>query len=63
MDTSNVGPGRTFNTVTDAYDAQAGRYADKLPTIPTIEKLPQAQLPMAPMPTPFIIKGGGSGER
>lgn len=47
----------------NVYDAQHGRYMDQLPTMPTESKLPTQQMPMAPMPAPFAIKGTGTGER
>lgn len=42
----------------NVYDAHAGKYMDHMPSIPTEAKLPTAQLPMAPAPAPFTIKGG-----
>lgn len=49
--------------VTNVYDAVAGRYGDALPGIATDAKLPTQQMPMAPAPSPFVITGGGSGQR
>lgn len=63
MDTSNIGQGRAYPEVVNAYDAKAGKYMDQLPAMPTESKLPTQQMPMAPMPSPFVIKGGGGGER
>ncbi len=63
MDTSNIGQGRQYNEVVDAYDAKAGKYGNQLPAIPTDAKLPTQQMPMAPAPSPFVLKGAGTGER
>lgn len=63
MDANNIGPGRTFADVTNAYDAQAGRYMDKVAAIPTADKLPTQQMPMAPAPKPFVLKSSAGGER
>lgn len=63
MDTSNIGQGRQYNEVVDAYDAKAGKYANSLPAIATDAKLPTQQMPMAPAPAPFVLKGTGTGER
>lgn len=43
---------------TSVYDAKAGIYRDAIVGIPTADKLPTQQLPMAPMGTPFVVKGG-----
>lgn len=45
-------------STTDVYDQKAGVYHDAIVAIPTSEKLPTQQFPMAPMATPFTIKGG-----
>lgn len=58
MDTSNIGQGRAYPEPVNAYDAAHGKYADKLPAITTDAKLPTQQMPMAPAPSPFVIKGG-----
>lgn len=63
MDASNIGQGRAYPEAVNAYDAKAGKYADPLPAIPTEAKLPTQQLPMAPMKTPFALKGAAGGER
>lgn len=42
----------------NVYDARAGKYMNPMPSISTEAKLPTAQLPMAPAPAPFTIKGG-----
>lgn len=58
IDPKQIGQGREFGSATQAYDAQAGIYRDAIVGIPTADKLPTQQLPMAPMGTPFVIKGG-----
>lgn len=63
MDTSNVGQGRAFPEPVNAYDAKAGKYADALPAMATEAKLPTQQMPMAPAPSPFVLKGTAGGER
>ena len=63
MDTNNIGQGRQYNEAVDAYDAKAGKYANNLPAIATEAKLPTQQMPMAPAPSPFVLKGAGTGER
>ena len=63
MDTKNIGQGRQFNEPTQAYDAMAGKYMDQLPAISTEAKLPTQQMPMAPAPAPFVLKGAAGGER
>lgn len=63
MDTKNIGQGRAFPEPVNAYDAMAGKYADQLPAIPTESKLPTQQMPMAPAPSPFVLKSTMTGER
>ena len=63
MDTSNIGQGRAYPEPVNAYDAKAGKYQDQLPSIPTEAKLPTQQMPMAPAPSPFVLKGSAGGER
>ncbi len=63
MDASNIGQGRAFPEAVNAYDAKAGRYMDKVAAVPTEAKLPTQQLPMAPAPAPFVLKGSAGGER
>ena len=63
MDTKNIGQGRQYNEPTEAYDAMAGKYGDKLPAMPTEAKLPTQQMPMAPAPSPFVLKSSAGGER
>ncbi len=63
MDTKNIGQGRQYNEPVEAYDAMAGKYMDKLPAITTEAKLPTQQLPMAPAPSPFVLKSTAGGER
>lgn len=63
MDTSNIGQGRAFPEPVNAYDAKAGKYADQLPAIATEAKLPTQQMPMAPAPSPFVLKSTAAGER
>ena len=63
MDTNNIGQGRQYNEAVDAYDAKAGKYADQLPAISTEAKLPTQQMPMAPAPSPFVLKGSATGQR
>lgn len=58
IDMSQIGQGRQFNDATQAYDAQAGKQFDAVAVMPTDVKLPTQQLPMAPAPAPFVIKGG-----
>lgn len=47
----------------NVYDAHAGRYANPLPAMPTDAKLPTQQMPMAPAPSPFVLKSAAGGER
>ena len=63
MDTKNIGQGRAYPEAVNAYDAMAGKYADQLPAIATAAKLPTQQMPMAPAPSPFVIKSSAGGER
>jgi len=63
MDVKNVGQGRAFPEPVNAYDAAAGKYADQLPAIATEAKLPTQQMPMAPAPSPFVLKSAAGGER
>lgn len=63
MDTKNIGQGRQYNEPTQAYDAAAGKYMDVLPAMPTEAKLPTQQMPMAPAPSPFVLKSSAGGER
>lgn len=63
MDASNVGQGRAFPEPVNSYDAKAGKYADQLPAIATEAKLPTQQMPMAPAPSPFVLKSTATGER
>lgn len=63
IDVSKVGQGREYHEATNAYDAAHGKYADQLPMIPTESKLPAQQMPMAPAPSPFVIKSSAGGER
>lgn len=63
MDASNIEQGRAFAEAVNAYDAQAGRYMDKVVAIPTADKLPTQQMPMAPAPAPFVLKSTAGGER
>lgn len=50
-------------TVTNVYDAVAGRYGDTVQAVATEAKLPTQQMPMAPAPSPFVLSGAGTGER
>ena len=63
MDTKNVGQGRAYAEPVNAYDAAHGKYMDNLPAMPTEAKLPTQQMPMAPAPAPFVMKGSAGGER
>lgn len=57
IDAKKIGQGREFGDATSAYDAQAGKFQDVIVGIPTADKLPTQQMPMAPAPSPFVIKG------
>lgn len=63
IDPNAIGQGRQFPNPSDAYDAAHGKYGDQLPTMPTESKLPTAQMPMAPAPSPFVVHTAASGER
>jgi hypothetical protein len=63
IDSNTVGQGRQFNDATQAYDAAHGKYADQIPAIATEAKLPTQQMPMAPAPSPFVLKSSAGGER
>lgn len=53
---NEIGQGRQYPEAINAYDAQAGKYNDAINAIPTADKLPTQQFPMAPAPAPFVIK-------
>lgn len=63
MDASNIGQGKTYFEAVAAYDAKAGKYMDKVAAVPTEAKLPSQQMPMAPAPSPFVLKTAAGGER
>jgi hypothetical protein len=63
MDANDIGQGRKFASGEMAYDAQMGTYKDSLPAMTTDSKLPTVQMPMAPAPSPFVIKSSATGER
>jgi hypothetical protein len=63
IDPNTIGQGRQYPNPSDAYDAAHGKYSDQLPAIATEAKLPTQQMPMAPAPSPFVIKSSGTGER
>jgi len=63
MDTSKIGQGRQYAEPVNEYDAKAGKYTDPLPAMATEAKLPTQQMPMAPAPSPFVIKSSAGGER
>lgn len=47
----------------DAYDANYGKYADKIDTVPVDDKLATAQMPKAPDPAPFVVGPQSTGGR
>lgn len=63
IDPNSIGQGRAYPEATNAYDAAHGKYADQLPAIATEAKLPTQQMPMAPAPSPFVLKSSAGGER
>lgn len=63
IDPNAIGQDRQYQNPTSAYDAVHGTYASQLPVIPTEAKLPTQQMPMAPAPSPFVMKISGTGER
>ena len=63
LDAAKVGQAETYQNPTEAYDAKHGTFHNPIPTMPTEAKLPTQQMPMAPVAVPFVIKGGGTGER
>ncbi len=58
-----VGSATDANWPVNEYDAKAGKYTDPLPAMATEAKLPTQQMPMAPAPSPFVIKSSAGGER
>lgn len=58
---ASIGQGREFPNPSDAYDSVHGKYGDQLPMMPTESKLPTQQMPMAPAPSPFVIKSSPGG--
>jgi hypothetical protein len=64
LDMKEVGPGRKYGTPQEAFDAQTGKYFDKIDTMPMdSELLPTKQMPMAPAPMPFAMGPMLTGER
>lgn len=58
---ASIGQGRQFSDATNAYDSAHGTYADHIPAMPVESRLPTQQMPMAPAPSPFIIKSSPGG--
>lgn len=55
VDTKNVGQDKTYKDVTEEYDSAMGKYKDAVDALPIDRKLPLAQIPMAPAPSPFKL--------
>ncbi len=63
-DPNTVGQDRARKTIVEAHDSDHGVYTENVDTVPTEQRLPTTQMPMAPDPSPFNlgpITGGGGG--
>lgn len=58
---ASIGQDRQYQNPSTAYDAAHGTYADHMPAMPVESRLPTQQMPMAPAPSPFIIKSSPGG--
>ena len=59
----DVGHGKKYSTPNEAKDASCGTYEDSVAKMPLEEKLPSAQMPKAPDPSPFKLGPMSSGGR
>lgn len=59
----DVGQGKKFNDFTERYDSEVGTYADNIAPVPTDDRLPTAQMPKAPDPSPFTLGPMAPGGR
>lgn len=50
-----VGPDKPSKDVTDEHDKTYGKYGDKTKEVPVDDRLPTANMPKAPDPTPFSL--------
>ena len=55
MDTSDVGHGKTHPEPVCKHDAEQGYYKDSITPVATEDRLPTAQMPKAPDPSPFVL--------
>lgn len=62
-DASNVGQDKTHKDVTDAYDAEHGKYEDTVAKVPEEERLPLREMPKGPDPSPFTLGPMAPGRR
>jgi len=62
-ETSNVGQDKQFKDFTERYDSEVGTYKDNIVSVPTDDRLPTAQMPKAPDPSPFTLGPMSSGGR
>jgi hypothetical protein len=60
---ADVGQDKAHKDFTERYDAEVGTYKDNILPVPTTERLPTSQMPMAPDPSPFKLGGMSSGGR
>lgn len=63
MDKKNIGlissePGAKFHDPVQMYDAMYGKYVGNVSQGSVESRLPTVQMPMAPEPKPFVMKGG-----
>ena len=52
---SDVGADKPVKDVNDSYDKRYGTYKDAIQDTPVEERLPTANMPKAPDPSPFTL--------
>lgn len=62
-DPKTIGSTRAIQNPQDAIEQATGKYADAVSSMSEEARLPLGSLPKAPEPTPFAIKGAGTGGR
>jgi len=63
VDPNNVGLERTYKDATEGHDAEHGTYKDSADDMPVEQRLPTADMPKAPDPSPFKVGPMTTGGR
>ena len=63
VEAAEVGQDKPLKDFTERYDAECGTYKDNIVDVPVEDRLPTAQMPKAPDPSPFKVGPMSSGGR